>query len=89
MTGEEFKDAILDLIDSKTTKVWLTQVNGHRMDFICSVGSAQLNPVQTVMRDGEFILMGQDVPSDRQPELKKLFDQFVETQELSEYLPLF
>jgi len=89
MSGDEFKEALLDLIDPNTTKVWLTKVNGHRMDFICSVGSAQLNPVKSAMRDGEFILMGQDIPPELQPALQELFDRFVETQELSEFLPLF
>ena len=89
MTGEEFREAVLHLIDPRTTKLWLTKVHGHRLDFICSIGSEQLKPVETVLRDGEYILLGQHIPPDRESQLRDLFERFVQQQVPSDVVPLF
>lgn len=89
MTDEEFRDAVARLIDPDRCKVWLTKVNGHRLEFVFSIGSEQLKPVHTLMRDRDFILLAQCVDEELSRAIRPLFDKYMETAEPSSATSLF
>lgn len=89
MTDEELRNAVAERIDAEHSKVWLTKVNGHRLEFVFSVGAEQLKPVDTLLRDRDFILMGQCVSDAIVEEIRPFFDRYMETAECSDAPSIF
>ncbi len=89
MTDEELREAVAERIDPERCKVWLTKVNGHRLEFVFSIGAEQLKPVDTLLRDRDFILMGQCVDDSVVESLRPFFDRYMETAECSDAPSLF
>lgn len=89
MTDEELRVVVAERINPAHSKVWLTKVNGHRLEFIFSVGAEQLKPVDTLLRDRDFILMGQCVDDATIKAIEPFFDRYMETAECSDAPSLF
>jgi hypothetical protein len=77
MTPEELRDRVLELIEGRPVKLWLVKQVGHRLDFLWSAGSAQLEPEQTLAEGRRYYLIGQKVPEDLKPQLLQVFDDFL------------
>lgn len=77
MTPEELRERVLELIKDRPVKVWLVKQVGHRLDFLWSAGSAQLEPEQTIAEGGRYYLIGQKVSDEIKPQLVSLFDEFL------------
>ena len=77
MTPEDFKTRMTELIGKRPVKIWLTKTMGHRLDFIWSVGSAQLKQEETLVQGAKYFLVGQQVPDDLRPAIIDLFNEFI------------
>ena len=77
MTQDDFKLRMAELIGKRPVKIWLTKTSGHRLDFIWSVGSAQLQQEETLAQGARYFLVGQQVPDDLRSAVVDLFDEFV------------
>lgn len=77
MTPEEFRDRVLELIRDRSVKLWLVKQVGHRLDFLWSAGTAQLDPEQTLAGGKSYYFIGQKVPDDIKPQLLQLFEDFL------------
>lgn len=77
MTPEELRERMLGLIKGRPIKLWLVKQVGHRLDFLWSAGTAQLEPEQTLAEGKRYYLIGQKVPEDIKPQLLQLFEDFL------------
>jgi hypothetical protein len=77
MTPDVFKTRMAELIGDRPVKVWLTKTMGHRLDFIWSVGRAQLTQEETLAQGARYFLVGQQVPDDLRPAVIDLFNEFI------------
>ncbi|MBU1694144.1 MAG: hypothetical protein KJ726_02055 [Verrucomicrobia bacterium] len=76
MTEQEFRDRVVELVKDQPVKVWLTLASGHRLEFLWSVGPSRPSPSETLARNGQYYIVGQDVPETLKPVLLGLFDEF-------------
>jgi hypothetical protein len=76
MTEIELKDRIASLLQDRPAKVWLTRQQGHRLDFVWSVGDAQLKKEELIAHIGCHFLLGQQVPADVKGEVVAAFNTF-------------
>lgn len=77
MTTDELKAKIGELIAGRPVKIWLTRTSGHRLDFIWSIGSAQLTQEETIVQGERYFLVGQGVTDDLRALLIDLFTAFI------------
>jgi hypothetical protein len=81
MTEKEFRDRVVELVKDQPMKVWLTRASGHRLDFLWSVGPSRPSPSDTLARNGQYYIVGQDIPEALKPVLLGLFDEFCRSDE--------
>lgn len=82
MTPEELKQKVGELIAGQPVKIWLTRTSGHRLDFIWSVGSAQLTQEETIVQGERYFLVGQEVSDELRPLLIDVFTEFVNSDDV-------
>jgi len=71
-----------ELVGDQPVKIWLTKTVGHRLEFIWSVGRAQLEQEQQLARQGKYFLVGQKVPPELLPKVVALFEEFCNSDEI-------
>jgi len=79
MTPEQFKARVKEVIGDKPAKVWLIRTTGHRLDFVWSVGPAQLTQEETLAQGGKYHLVGQNITDELADALIPLFEEFYES----------
>lgn len=77
MTTDELKAKVGELIAGRPVKIWLTRTSGHRLDFIWSIGRAQLTQEETIVQGERYFLVGQGVTDDLRPLLIEVFTEFI------------
>ena len=82
MTETQFRDKMRELVGDQQMKVWLTKTVGHRLEFIWSVGRAQMEQEQQIARQGKYFLVGQKMPPELIPSVVNLFEQFANSDEI-------
>ena len=79
MTPEQLRDKVRDVVKDKPVKIWLTRTTGHRLDFIWSVGKAQLLEEETIAQCGKYFLVSQNITDEIADQVIALFEEFCES----------
>ena len=57
-----FKNKIKPLIDMKSSKVWLSEKQGRRIECLFTIGSEQFVDSTIIYEDDKYVLRGQNIP---------------------------
>ena len=82
MTETQFRDKVRELVGDQQMKIWLTKTVGHRLEFIWSVGRAQLEQEQQIARQGKYFLVAQKLSPELVPNVISLFEEFCNSDEI-------
>ena len=74
--SQEFRKIVAGKIGGTPTRVWLVKEDGHRMDFLWSVGDHQPDPAKLIVWVNNYMLFGQGVPAKALYEIRKKFKDF-------------
>lgn len=72
-----FREQAEEIIDEKEMKIWLTQKQGKRIEYLFKLGEEQFTPSQKIAESKKYILFGQNITSDQKQQLKELFIRYI------------